>query len=120
VSRIASARIVALADVRAFNDKRIVLASYPEQIAKYRLRLSSVRWLMAKLDEFIARAANKDDRVKGRLWESRFKCQAIGNTCRWRRSKGNGRRHKNIGVEAKTMVGDMKTLAKRQRPWSET
>jgi hypothetical protein len=30
-----------------------------------------------------------------------------------RRSKDNGRRHKNIGEEAKTMVGDMKPFAKR-------
>jgi hypothetical protein len=32
---------------------------------------------MGRLNEFIARAANKEDRVKGRFWESRFKCQAL-------------------------------------------
>jgi hypothetical protein len=32
---------------------------------------------MAKLNEFVARAANKEDAVKGRFWESRFKCQAL-------------------------------------------
>jgi hypothetical protein len=32
---------------------------------------------MGRLNEFIARAANKADRVKGRFWESRFKCQAL-------------------------------------------
>jgi hypothetical protein len=53
------------------------LASYPERIAKLRQRLSSVSWFMAKLDEFIARAANKEDGVKGRFWESRFKCQTL-------------------------------------------
>jgi hypothetical protein len=53
------------------------LATNPELIAKLRRRLSSVSWFMAKLDEFIARAANKEDGVKGRFWESRFKCQAL-------------------------------------------
>jgi hypothetical protein len=32
---------------------------------------------MGGLNEFIARAANKEDRVKGRFWEARFKCQAL-------------------------------------------
>jgi hypothetical protein len=32
---------------------------------------------MGRLNEFIARAANKEDNVKGRFWESRFKCQAL-------------------------------------------
>jgi putative transposase len=32
---------------------------------------------MGLLNEFIARAANKEDNVKGRFWESRFKCQAL-------------------------------------------
>ena len=32
---------------------------------------------MARLNEHIARAANKEDDVKGRFWESRFKCQAL-------------------------------------------
>jgi hypothetical protein len=32
---------------------------------------------MAKLNEYIARRANKEDNVKGRFWESRFKCQAL-------------------------------------------
>jgi hypothetical protein len=32
---------------------------------------------MGRLNEFIARAANAEDQVKGRFWESRFKCQAL-------------------------------------------
>ena len=32
---------------------------------------------MGRLNEHIARAANKEDEVKGRFWESRFKCQAL-------------------------------------------
>jgi hypothetical protein len=53
------------------------LADYPERIAQLRRRLSSLSWFMGRLNEFIARAANKEDRVKGRFWESRFKCQAL-------------------------------------------
>ena len=32
---------------------------------------------MGQLDEYIARAANKEDGVKGRFWEGRFKSQAL-------------------------------------------
>ena len=53
------------------------LADCPERIAELRRRLSSLSWFMGRLNEFIARAANKEDRVKGRFWESRFKCQAL-------------------------------------------
>jgi hypothetical protein len=53
------------------------LADNPERIATLRRRLSSISWFMAKLDEYIARAANKEDNIKGRFWESRFKCQAL-------------------------------------------
>jgi len=53
------------------------LADWPERIAQLRLRLCSLSWFMGQLNEFIARAANKEDGVKGRFWESRFKCQAL-------------------------------------------
>ena len=53
------------------------LAACPERIAVLRKRLCSVSWFMAKLNEYIARAANKEDGVKGRFWEGRFKCQAL-------------------------------------------
>ena len=53
------------------------LANRPERIAQLRKRLCSLSWFMARLNEFIARAANKEDKVKGRFWESRFKCQAL-------------------------------------------
>jgi putative transposase len=53
------------------------LAHRPERIAQLRQRLCSLSWFMGRLNEFIARAANKEDRVKGRFWESRFKCQAL-------------------------------------------
>jgi hypothetical protein len=53
------------------------LTDLPDRIAELRKRLCSLSWFMGRLNEFIARAANKEDRVKGRFWESRFKCQAL-------------------------------------------
>jgi REP element-mobilizing transposase RayT len=53
------------------------LADCPERIAELRRRLCSLSWFMACLNEFIARTANKEDDVKGRFWETRFKCQAL-------------------------------------------
>ncbi len=53
------------------------LAECPERIAELRERLSSLSWFMGRLNEFIARAANKEDEVKGRFWDGRFKSQAL-------------------------------------------
>lgn len=58
-------------------EKIKILGNCPEHIAKLRKRLSSVSWFIGRLNEFVARAANKEDDVKGRFWESRFKCQAL-------------------------------------------
>ena len=49
----------------------------PDRIATLRKRLSNLSWFMGRLNEFIARAANKEDEVRGRFWESRFKSQAL-------------------------------------------
>jgi REP element-mobilizing transposase RayT len=53
------------------------LTDCPDRIATLRRRLSSLSWFMGRLNEHIARAANKEDEAKGRFWESRFKCQAL-------------------------------------------
>jgi hypothetical protein len=58
------------------NQISALLAS-PQRIAQLRKRLCSLSWFMGCLNEFIARAANAEDKVKGRFWESRFKCQAL-------------------------------------------
>jgi hypothetical protein len=61
--------------VQTPTDEQIsALADNAERIAELRKRLSSISWFMGRLNEFIARAANKEDKVKGRFWESRFKC----------------------------------------------
>jgi REP element-mobilizing transposase RayT len=53
------------------------LLLWPERIAVLRKRLCNLSWFMGRLNEFIARAGNKEDNVKGRFWESRYKCQAL-------------------------------------------
>ena len=53
------------------------LALCTERITELRKRLGSLSWFMRFLNEYIARAANKEDNVKGRFWESRFKCQVL-------------------------------------------
>jgi len=56
------------------DDQIRALADCTERIAELRKRLCSLSWFMGRLNEFIARAANKEDSLKGRFWESRFKC----------------------------------------------
>ncbi len=48
-----------------------------EYAEEYRQRLQDVSWLMRLLNEPVARMANKEEGVKGRFWEGRFKSQAL-------------------------------------------
>jgi len=53
------------------------LEAVAERVEVYRRRLYDISWFMRVLNESIARMANREDGVKGRFWQGRFKSQAI-------------------------------------------
>ena len=57
--------------------KRDWLLQQPERLAVLRARRADLSWFMKCLAEPIARAANAEDRCKGRFWEGRFKAQVL-------------------------------------------
>jgi hypothetical protein len=52
-------------------------AQRAELVETWRQRLCDISWMMRTLNEHIARRANKEDNVRGRFWEGRFKSQPI-------------------------------------------
>ncbi len=48
-----------------------------ETIEEWRSRLMSLSWFEKSLNEYIARAANREDKVTGRFWQGRFKSQPL-------------------------------------------
>jgi len=53
------------------------LREIDETLEKWRDRLTSISWFEKSLNEYIARAANKEDKVNGRFWQGRFKSQPL-------------------------------------------
>ena len=47
------------------------------RLGEWRLRLGSISWFMASLNEATARKANLEDKCTGKFWEARFKSQAL-------------------------------------------
>lgn len=53
------------------------VVQFEAAIAEYRSRLTNLSWLMKSLSKPIARKANAEEKVSGRFWEGRFRCQAL-------------------------------------------
>lgn len=58
-------------------DQIRALTQCPARIAELRKRLCSLSWFMGQLNGYIARVANKEDKVKGRFFEARFEARAL-------------------------------------------
>ncbi|WP_269519155.1 transposase [Alteromonas sp. BMJM2] len=57
------------------SDSQIKTVEYTADV--WRKRLYDISWFMRALNEYIARAANKEDECTGHFWEGRFKSQAL-------------------------------------------
>jgi len=53
------------------------IVSSPELLASYRERLGNVSWLMRRINEPLAKMANKEDFCKGHFFEARFNSQVL-------------------------------------------
>ncbi|TQV84396.1 transposase [Aliikangiella coralliicola] len=57
--------------------KKQAIMANDKKLKKYRKRLGSLSWFMARLNEPLAKNSNIEDNVKGRFWESRYQSIAL-------------------------------------------
>ena len=58
-------------------DRVASLLNDPDRLAVLRDRLGDLSWYMARLNETVARLANKEDGCTGRFWQGRFKSKDL-------------------------------------------
>ena len=64
-------------DPEDLEDRVASLLEDPERLAVLRDRLGDLSWYMARLNETVARLANKEDDCTGRFWQGRFKSKGL-------------------------------------------
>ncbi|NJR44089.1 transposase [bacterium] len=115
----------------AMAQKAAAIAADPTRVRTYRLRLCNLSWLMKLLNEPIAKRANAEDNVKGRFWESRFKCQLLQsensilaamtyvdlNPVRAKVADSlSTSHHTSVKIRSKAIRGDLRAAAKPLKP----
>ena len=65
---------------RPSDDAVKAITCSPRRVAELRKRLSSISCFMGKLNEYISRRANGEEKLSGRFWEGRFKSSRLGDT----------------------------------------
>lgn len=55
----------------------VELAIVLEKVDEYRQKLADISAFMSRFNYYIAKRANKEDKVSGHFWEARFKSQAL-------------------------------------------
>ena len=70
-------RVYPPSDPEDLEDRVAGLLDDPDRIAVLRDRLGDLSWYMARLNETVARLANKEDGCTGRFWEGRFKSKGL-------------------------------------------
>ena len=64
-------------DPEQLEDKVAALLDEPERLAVLRERLGDLSWYMSRLNETVARLANREDDCTGRFWQGRFKSKNL-------------------------------------------
>lgn len=59
------------------DEKRKEWLAKPNYLMTLRERLSDISWLMGRISQLMARAANKESGTSGRFWQGRFDCKRL-------------------------------------------